>query len=102
MFREPELRRRQFGGVLFFVTMAALLLYLGFAALHSEHGLIRLVQVEADEARLTEELAALRAERAAIAARTAQLSGERPDLDLLDEQARRVLGLGRPDELMIR
>jgi cell division protein FtsB len=102
MFRESELRRRQFGGVLFFVTMAALLLYLGFAALHSEHGLIRRMQVEERETRLGEELARLRAERAVIAAKTAQLSRERPDLDLLDERARRVLGLGRPDELLIR
>jgi cell division protein FtsB len=102
MYREHESRRRQFGGVLFFLVSLALLLYLAFAALHSEYGLIRLVQIEEREARLQEELAELRAARAAIASKTAQLSGDRPDLDLLDERARQVLGLGRPDELLIR
>jgi cell division protein FtsB len=102
MYREPESRRRQFGGVLFFVVSLALLLYLAFAALHSEYGLIRKIQIEEQEARLREEMAGLRVERTVLAAKVAQLSGDRPDLDLLDERARRVLGLGRPDELMLR
>jgi cell division protein FtsB len=102
MYREPDSRRRQLGGVLFFLVSLALLLYLAFAALHSDYGLIRLVQVEEREAALQRELAGLRAEREAMASRTARLSGDRPDLDLLDERARRVLGLGRPDELLIR
>lgn len=100
--RELEIRRRQFGGLLFFVVVAAVLAYLAFAALHSEHGLFRLVQVEEQERKLTATLATVRAERMEIAARTAELSGDRPALDLLDEQARRGLGLGRPDELLIR
>ena len=33
---------------------------------------------------------------------TRRLSSASLDLDLLDEQARRVLGLGRPDEIIIR
>jgi cell division protein FtsB len=102
MYREPESRRRQLSGVLFFLVSLALLLYLAFAALHSEYGLIRLVQIEEREVRLQDELAGLRAERAAIESKVAQLSGERPDPDLLDERARQVLGLGRPDELLIR
>ena len=78
MYREPESRRRQLGGVLFFLVSLALLLYLAFAALHSEYGLIRLVQIEEREARLQQELSGLRAERAAIASKTAQLSGRPP------------------------
>ena len=102
MYRELELRRRQVGEVLFFVAMAALLAYLAFAALHSEHGLIRLVRVEEREDGLRKNLAALRAQRAEIASGTARLSGDQPDLDLLDERARQVLGLGRPDEMIVR
>ena len=102
MYREPELRRRQFGGVLFFVVSLALLLYLSFAALHSEYGLIRLVQIEERRPGCSRSSAGLRAERAVVASKTAQLSGDRPDLDLLDERARQVLGLGRPDELLVR
>jgi cell division protein FtsB len=37
-----------------------------------------------------------------IANKTLRLSAGSLDLDLLDEQARKVLGLGRPDELIIR
>jgi cell division protein FtsB len=102
MYREPELRRRQVGGVLFFVVGLALLLYLAFDALHSDYGLIRLIQIKEQEARLRQELTELRIERAAIASKTAQLSGDRPDLELHDERARQVLGLGRPDELLMR
>ena len=47
-------------------------------------------------------LAALEAERDALANKTERLSRGEIDLDLLDEQARRVLGLGRPDEIIIR
>ena len=78
-----------------------MLLYLGFAALHGEHGLVRLLQAEATEAQLQGELATLRSLRSEMAEKSALLSGARPDLDLLDEQARRVLGLGRPDELLL-
>ena len=57
---------------------------------------------EAQESRLRVELTELRAERETIANKTRRLSSATLDLDLLDEQARKVLGLGRPDELIIR
>ena len=72
------------------------------AALQGEHGLFRLFQIEAQEKRLQAELAKLTAEREAIANKTHRLSSATLDLELLDEQARRVLGLGRPDEMLIR
>ena len=80
----------------------ALMGYLTFAALQGEHGLFRLFQIEAQEKRLAAELATLRADAEAIANKTRRLSTETLDLDLLDEQARKVLGLGRPDEILIR
>lgn len=76
--------------------------YLTFAALQGERGLFRLFQVEAQASRLQEELAALQSERAAIAVKTQGLASERIDLELLDEQARKVLGLARADEIIIR
>jgi cell division protein FtsB len=102
MYPESEQRRGGVSGAVFAVVVIALMCYLTFAALQGEHGLFRLFQIEAQEARLREELAALQAERAAIANKTRRLSSEAPDLDLLDEQARKVLGLGRPDEIIIR
>lgn len=89
-------------GTAFAVGTIALMAYLTFAALQGEHGLFRLFQIEAQEKRLTAELAELRAAREAIANKTERLSSGDLDLDLLDEQARRVLGLGRADEILIR
>jgi cell division protein FtsB len=101
MYPESEPRRGT-GGAVFVTIVGALMCYLSFAALQGEHGLLSLFRIEAQEARFRNELAELRAERATISNKTRRLSTEHLDLDLLDEQAREVLGLGRPDEIMIR
>ncbi|HRO10988.1 septum formation initiator family protein [Amaricoccus sp.] len=100
MYHDPEPRRGMFGAV-FVIVVVALMGYLSFAALQGEHGLLSLFRIEAQETRLAGELAALQAERARISNKAERLSTERLDLDLLDEQARKVLGLGRPDEIII-
>ena len=102
MYPETETRRGGLGGAVFTIIAIALFTYLSLAALQGEHGLFSLFRTESEETRLQEELDALRAERAAIANKTHRLSSEALDLDLLDEQARRGLGLGRPDEIIIR
>ena len=102
MYPDSETRRGSLGGAVFAVIVIALMCYLTFAALQGEHGLFRLFQVEAQETRLRAELAAAQAERAAVANKARRLSAEHLDLELLDEQARRVLGLGRPDEIIVR
>jgi cell division protein FtsB len=99
---DPDQRRGGVAGAVFAVVVIALMAYLTFAALQGEHGLFRLFQIEAQEKKLAAELERLRAERAAVANKAARLSSGGLDLDLLDEQARRVLGLGRPDEILIR
>jgi cell division protein FtsB len=102
MYPDPEPRRSGIGGTVFAVAVIALMCYLSFAALQGEHGLLSLLRVEAQETHLRAELAQLQAERATIANKTRRLSTEQIDVDLLDEQARKVLGLGRPDEIIIR
>jgi cell division protein FtsB len=102
MYPDSEPRRGSFGGAVYAVIVIALMCYLTFAALQGEHGLFRLFQVEAQETALRAELAELQAERALVANKARRLSTEDLDPDLLDEQARRVLGLGRPDEMIIR
>lgn len=99
---ETDPRRGGFAGAAFAVAVIALMGYLTFAALQGEHGLFRLFQIEAQEKKLQTELAELRAAREAIANKTRRLSAEHLDLDLLDEQARKTLGLARPDEILIR
>ena len=101
MYTEPE-TRRGYGGAVFAIMVIAVMSYLTFAALQGEHGLFRLFQIQAQEPRLRDELAAVQAERSALANKTLRLSTDYLDLDLLDEQARKVLGLGRPDEILIR
>jgi cell division protein FtsB len=97
-----EPRRGGIGGRVFVVVVVALMAHLTFVALQGEHGLFSLLRVEAQEARLREELTALQGDRVAIANKTRRLSVESLDPDLLDEQARKVLGLGRPDEIILR
>ena len=101
MYHDLEPRRGMFGAV-FVLVVVALMGYLSFAALQGEHGLLSLFRVEAQELRLKEELATLQTERAAIANKTKRLSSGHLDLDLLDEQARKVLGFGQPNEIIIR
>ena len=102
MYPDSETGRSNLGGAVFATALIAMMGYLTFAALQGEHGLFRLFQIEATEGRLTTELAALKAERALAANKTRGLSDGSLDLDLLDEQARRVLGLARTDEILIR
>jgi cell division protein FtsB len=93
---------RSVGGPGFALVIVALVVYLSFAGLQGEHGLFRLLEVREQEAGLRDEVVGLRIERAALVEKTDRLSTGRPDLDLLDERARKVLGLGRPDELIMR
>lgn len=76
--------------------------YFTFAAIQGDFGLLRRIQIEAEAADLRAELARIEAEVAALENKTRRLSDTYLDLDLLDEQARKVLGYARPDEIIIR
>jgi cell division protein FtsB len=102
MQTEFKFRRGHAGGLLFAVTAVALMGYLTFAALHGRYGLYRLFQIETQEKDLQAELAKLQSLHADVRNKTTRLSDGTLDLDLLDEEARKVLGLGRPDEIIIR
>ncbi|PRX35373.1 Cell division protein FtsB [Meinhardsimonia xiamenensis] len=91
-----------FGSLVFFTVIFALAGYFTFASVQGEHGLFRRVQIEAEAAQLRAERDRLAAEVARMANKTRRLSDEFLDLDLLDEQARSVLGLMRTDEIVIR
>jgi len=72
-----------------------------WSGLEGSRGLGALDAAEARADRLEEELAALRAERRAAENRVRRLRRDYLDLELLDERARAVLGLVRPDEIVI-
>lgn len=102
MTKEMEPRRRGIGGIVYGSVVFSLIAYLSFAALQGEHGLFTLFQVQSQEHQLLSELDLLKDERSEILNRTRRLSSSGIDLELLDEQARKVLGLGRADEVMVR
>lgn len=87
---------------MFFTTALALSAYFAFAAVQGDFGHFRRVQIEADEAALKLQLAQLHAERTILENKTKRLSDSYLDLDLLDERARKVLGMARGDEIIIR
>lgn len=98
--REPESRKGAASTILV-VSVLAVAGYLGVSTLQGNNGLFRLFQIEAQETKLQGELASLRQEREAIEIKTRQLSRTPVDPDALEEQARRVLGLARADEVLL-
>ena len=90
------------GSFVFFVVAFALGAYFTFAAVQGDFGLFRRVEIQAGADELRLDLDRLTLEIAEIENLTHRLSDDYLDLDLLDEQARSVLGLLRPDEIVIR
>ncbi|WP_050527411.1 FtsB family cell division protein [Pseudorhodobacter aquimaris] len=86
------------------LMMAAVTLggYFTFAAVQGDYGVFRQVQLRAEERSLIEQRDKLRAELERMQNLTLRLSDSYLDLDLLDEQARDVLGYMRADEIVIR
>ncbi|MEX5729266.1 cell division protein FtsB [Rhodovulum iodosum] len=90
------------GAVLYVAVIFSLGMYFTFAAVQGDFGLFRRVQIEAEAQSLRARHAALTAELEVMRNKTHRLSDDYLDLDLLDEQARSVLGLVRADEIVIR
>lgn len=94
--------RPSIGPVLYFALALCLGTYFTFAAVQGDYGLFRRVQIEAEQRALMSEHTALQAQLDDMRNRTRRLSDDYLDLDLLDEQARNMLGLIRADEIVIR
>lgn len=90
------------GAAVFFTIALVLGAYFTFAAVQGDYGVFRRAEIEAEARVLEAELRALQAETARMENLTRRLSDAYLDLDLLDERARAVLGLLRPDEIVIR
>ena len=90
------------GPLLFFAIAFALSLYFTFAAVQGDFGLFRRAEILAEANDMRAHLADVRAEVAQMENLTHRLSDDYLDLDLLDEQARSVLGMVRADEIVIR
>ena len=88
--------------MIFFAVAFSLGAYFTFAAVQGNYGLFRRAEVQADAAKLRAELDVLQSRVARMENLTRRLSDEFLDLDLLDQQARDVLGLMRSDEIVVR
>ncbi len=86
-----------------FVTIILLLaMYFTFAAVQGDFGLFRRIEIEAETQLLQAERAKLEVAVGEMQNKTRRMSDAYLDLDLLDQQARDVLGLIRADEIVIR
>lgn len=95
-------KRPAYGVLLFGAGAIALSVYFTFAAVQGDYGVFHRIQIEAEVETLKGELAVISSEVRVMKNKTHRLSDEYLDLDLLDEQARTVLGLVRSNEIVVR
>ena len=77
-------------------------LYFTFAAVQGDYGLFRRAEILSDAKKLELEVTVLKNEVEKMSNLTLRMSDEYLDLDLLDEQARDILGQIRSDEVIIQ
>ncbi|WP_377506342.1 septum formation initiator family protein [Octadecabacter sp. R77987] len=94
--------RPAMGVLLFFAGMVMLAFYFTFAAVQGDYGVFKRAEIDAEARVLRDELALLQADVARLENLTRRLSDTYLDLDLLDQQARDMLGMIRADEIVIR
>ena len=93
--------RVRYRTIIVLLTCALGLLYVGYQSVQGERGLLRWVERSAEADKLRAEVGALADERRKLERRVSGLRPESLDLDLLDQEARRTLNLGHPDEEVI-
>ena len=94
--------RPALGILLFFAVALSLSAYFTFAAVQGDFGLFRRAEIEVEGRELARELEGLQHEVARKENLATRLSDDFLDLDLLDQQARDVLGMIRADEIVVR
>ncbi len=94
--------RPALGALIYMLLLATLGLYFAFAAVQGDYGVFRQVQITAEAETLRVERDRLKAELAEVENKTRRMSDDYLDIDLLDQQARDILGYIRSDEIVIR
>lgn len=92
--------RLSLSALVIFGLMLLLGLYFAFAAVQGPSGILKRVQLEAETRELEGQRDQLKSEVDQMANLTRRLSDDYLDLDLLDQQAREVLGMVRTDEVV--
>ena len=88
---------KRLSGPMFLVFV---MFYLGFHAVSGERGVFALFKESRKLELLQTELADVKAKHAALERKVHLLSDDSLDLDLLDEQVRRVMGMAGSDEIV--
>lgn len=83
------------------IALVFVVFYMGYHTFHGERGLYALVREQQELATAKKDLAETKAKREHLEARVSRLRDGSIDLDLLDEQMRRMLGVSRPGEVML-
>ena len=91
-------RKFQFKKIILVSFATLLIFYCLYQAINGERGISSLFYFSKKHNILKEEIEILRTERLDIENRVNALKSESLDIDLLDEQTRRVLGYARNDE----
>lgn len=94
-------KRPPVGDLIFYGLCLLAGFYFAFAAIQGDYGVVRQVQITAEREALVKERDRLKGEAAHMTNLTRRMSDEYLDLDLLDQQARDILGLARSDEIII-
>ena len=94
--------RPALGGIVFLTFSFFVGAYFIFAAVQGDYGVFRQVEIRSEAETLRLERDRLQTELEKIRNLTRRLSDSYLDLDLLDQQARDVLGYVRADEIVIR
>ena len=97
-----NLGRPAITGLVYFVLVFCAGVSFTFAAVQGEMGLFRRAEIAADRDKLAAQLAVLQKDVDRMENLTRRLSDDYLDLDLLDQQTRDVLGVLRPDEIVVR
>ena len=98
----PKTAKPALGALIYFAVAFSLATYFTFAAVQGDYGVFRRAEITVAARDLNAQLAELRAEVSDMENLTKRLSDNYLDLDLLDQQARDVLGLLRADEIVVR
>ena len=88
----------------YFVTISLtflLSIYFSYSALNGQYGLFNKFRYQAQEVALLKKLDQIKAVNSKLEQKVHRLSNDYLDLDLLDQQARKVLGLARSNEIII-
>ena len=83
------------------VSFLVISIYFTYNAIYGNNGLKKSIVLELEIIELDNKLNSLQKVLFNIEKKTSSLSKKNLDLDLLDEQSRKILGLIRPDEIML-